>query len=154
MNELNEIEYYALPEKIVMANTHTEFLEKVFNHSRGTGGKAIFHYSKDVSVWMVEFDKLKESWKNKTVKINGVEYIREKYLGTESHPMHNGKPITVENVDGKTRLAVAIRKNGNTKTYNVLGVYTLDRKLSIDLNRLYKKIDLEDAKKLIPEAFI
>lgn len=154
MNQTNEFEYFALPEKIVSASTHKEFLMKVFNCTKGTGRKSIWWYNDDIAVWMVCFEGVNDNWKNRTVKIDGKEYIREKYIGKEPNPTWNGKPITLNNVEGPLRLAVAIRKNAGTVTYNVLGLYLLDIELSEDLNRVYKKVDLNVAQIMIPEAFL
>ena len=151
---MEEKECMVLPTRITKASTHKEFLKKVFK-TTGTGGKSLKEYPRNshIYIWMVKFSGNDEDWKNRTVKIDGEDYIREKYIGTEENPTWNGKPITVENVMGPLRLAVSIKKANGTTTYEILGLYLLDINLSEDLNRVYKRIEDNVAKLMIPEAY-
>ena len=151
---MEERECTVLPTLITRANTHKDFLKKVFN-TTGTGGMSLKQYPSNphIYIWMVKFFGTHENWKNRTVKIDGEDYIREKYVGTEPNPIWNGKPITLKNVMGPLRLAVSIKKAFNDVTYEILGLYILDMDLSEDLNRVYKRIDDNVAKLMIPEAY-
>ena len=66
--------------------TGIEFLKKVFN-TTGTGGMSLKQYPRnsEIYIWMVRFDGILENWKNRTVKIDGQNYIREKYVGTDEY---------------------------------------------------------------------
>lgn len=138
--------------KRIFSPTHKEFIHRVFGDPNGTYGKSFWHYPKisNFIVWMVKFyghDDLK--WENRIFP----DYIRERYIGDESHPTWNGKPVNLNTLVGPKRLAVSVDKRNDSFVYDIKGVYILDRGKSTDLERIFVRIPDEEAFKLIPEAF-
>ena len=79
--------------------------------------------------------------------------IREKYLGEDPNPLWRGKPLTLENLPGKRRIAVSVEDRFVSRSYTVLGVYDLSETESTDLNRVYRRLTDEKAKDLVPEIY-
>lgn len=139
----------------IVAKTHSEFLKIVFNSNLQNLRKSICWYSKkdNIAVWMIRlYSQSEGNWDNSLLVNNDTLYVREKYIGTEESPYWNGKPITLENLVGQTRLIVEVEDRIAKREYRILGLFELCN-CSTNLNRLYKKIPDNLAKEIIPEIF-
>ena len=126
----------------IYAQTHAEFLNKVFGTNYQRWMKSVWKYHNYIDVWMVRFYDCRDDWENRF--INGEEIIHEVYLGSS--------PSTYDR-SSNARIAVAIEDRGTYRQYSIKGLYRFVPNESNARLHVYHRIPDETARKLVPKIY-
>lgn len=119
--------------KIFRADTHVEFLNRVFGTNYNAWMKCVWNFAPDIEVWMVKFynNKNEKEWRNRFLN---QDKIREEYLGNRlEDPRKYERPeykivVSIEEED----------KDGGRRRYKVEGVFRFCRDESISLRDCHR----------------
>lgn len=112
----------------VYANTHAEFLNKVFGTNYKAWMRSSWKYN-NMYVWMVRFNETDGGWRNTFVSNN---CIKEENIG--KHETWDGNPVEMVL---KTRITFEITGQSNYRKYTFKGIFTYNEKNSDPKNRRY-----------------
>ena len=126
----------------VYAQTHAEFLNKVFGTNYKSWMKSTWKYNDSIDVWMVRFYDCKDDWENRF--IDGENVIHETYVGRS--PSRN-------DFSPKIRVAVAIEDRGTYRQYSVKGLYRFIPNESNVRLHVFHRIPDVIANKFVPKIY-
>ncbi len=118
--------------KIIRADTHAEFLNKVFDTNYQKWYKCGWQYNRDTIVWMVRFYGITFSWKNRFID---ADTICEEYVGKGKIP-----PV---GFNAKKRIAVSIEDRGVARRYEIKGLFELVQEESGEKFHIYKRVKFD-----------
>ena len=121
--------------KVIRADTHAEFINKMFGKSYINIFKSTWQYTDRCIVWMVRFYGKTEAWINRFTDKTHTRIV-EYYESNESEK----EKIDFPPLSHRIRIAVAIEERGVPRRYTVEGVFEFDEKASTRTKRYYNKI--------------
>ena len=106
---------------IFYADTHADFLNKVFGTNYEQCMKSVWKYDENVIVWMVRFDKKnRDGWRNSFINEN--ELLEENLILTRKK--YDGIPLQ-EHLN-LHRIVIAVDESGYRRKYIFKGVFVLN----------------------------
>lgn len=106
---------------IFYADTHADFLNKVFGTNYEQWMKSVWKYDENVIVWMVRFDKKnRDGWRNSFINEN--ELLEENLILTRKK--YDGIPLQ-EHLN-LHRIVIAVDESGYRRKYIFKGVFVLN----------------------------
>ena len=126
----------------VYAQTHAEFLNKVFGTNYKSWMKSTWKYSDSFDVWMVRFYDRTDDWENRFV--DGENIIQETYVGN-----------SLAKIDrpSKARIAVAVEDRGAYRHYSIKGIYRFAPNESDARLHVFHRIPDAVASKFVPRIY-
>lgn len=106
---------------IFYADSHADFLNKIFGTNYKQWMKAVWKYDENVIVWMVRFDKKnRDGWRNSFIDEN--ELVEENLILTRKK--YDGTPL--QELLNLHRIVIAVDESGYRRKYIFKGVFVLN----------------------------
>ena len=124
---------------IIYANTHADFLNKVFKTDYKGWMKCVWPYKGDTIVWMVRFNKIVDGWRNTFVKVNGEDRVKEENVYHKE--TWNNNPVSCIH---SRRIVIEVDDSSTFRKYVFRGVYTYLEKESDPYSIRYHKKESDE----------